>query len=315
MRRWAENMGEAALLLLVFAGLVGGAGYLLLSWPGLWGGLVLAGLVMLGSGHVMPAVVLWMYGGRPLRLDEAPTLYSLTQLLAERAGLDRVPQLYYVPSQVISIFTVGRRGAAHVALSEGLICGLNTRELAGMLAHEMAHIRRGDLSVFSVADSVSRVAVLLAVLGVLLVLIGLPMSWLVYPRLSLSWGGVALLIFSPTVLGLCQLMLGRHREVEADAEAVGMTGDPIGLLHGLRKFDLVEFRPLQRIVLSGYRTKEPSLVRGGLSLSHRLRRLRGKHASASSPVRALPLYTQLGLGNLHSLVTRPPRWHWTGLWY
>ena len=77
-------------------------------------------------------------------------------MLAERASLPGTPVLYYVPSRLINAFAVGNAKRSAIALTDGLLRNLPRRELAAVIAHEVAHIAHGDLRVMGLADYVSR---------------------------------------------------------------------------------------------------------------------------------------------------------------
>ncbi|MFH4209857.1 M48 family metalloprotease, partial [Acinetobacter baumannii] len=85
--------------------------------------------------------------------------------LAARAGLPAVPVPHYVPSGVVNAFATGTKHHAAIALTDGLLRSRTPRELNGVLGHEIAHIANEDLRVMGLADSISRLTHLLALLG------------------------------------------------------------------------------------------------------------------------------------------------------
>ena len=76
--------------------------------------------------------------------------------LAARAGLRHRPRLYYIPSRMLNAFAVGERDDAVIALTDGMLRTLSLRELAGVLGHELSHIRNNDLWLMGLADLVGR---------------------------------------------------------------------------------------------------------------------------------------------------------------
>jgi len=92
-------------------------------------------------------------------------LHDITAQLARAAGLASVPLLFYVPSAGMNAFAMQERGEALIAVTDGLLRGLNRRELTGVLAHEISHIRNGDLGVMMLADMLSRMTAALALLS------------------------------------------------------------------------------------------------------------------------------------------------------
>lgn len=128
-------------------------------------------------------LTLRLYGARPLHPNEAPDLWAVLRELAARAGLPAVPVPHYVPSGVVNAFATGTKHHAAIALTDGLLRSLTPRELTGVLGHEIAHIANEDLRVMGLADSISRLTHLLALLGQIMLLFSLP---------ALLWGTVAI---------------------------------------------------------------------------------------------------------------------------
>ena len=97
-----------------------------------------------------------MYRAREIGRRDLPEVLQVLEALAERAGLARVPRLYYVPSTMLNAFAVGGRDDAVIAMTDGMLRALTLRELAGVLAHEVSHIRNRDLWLMSIADLAGR---------------------------------------------------------------------------------------------------------------------------------------------------------------
>lgn len=276
---WLNTLHTA--LLLVFM-----AGYLaLLGWL-LWGiaGLaLLVGVLILPFGIILPpAVVMRRFDGVLISFEQAPWLFSMVTELSARAGLLDPPALYYVPNSVANAFTVGNRRQVAVALTDGLLRGLDKRELAGVLAHEIGHIHSGDIRVMALADVMSRAITLCAQIGLLLVLIGLPLmlmgDMVINPLL------VMLLILAPYPAALAQLALSRIREYDADRFAISLTGDPDALADALEKLEDTRESWLSHILLPGYR-REPALLRSHPSSARRIARLKQFSEGADYPMR------------------------------
>ena len=106
-----------------------------------------------------------MYGATRLGPGQAPSLSAALLELSQRAGLSEVPDLYYLPSSMVNAFTVGRRREAAIAVTDGLLRTLDIRELTGVVAHEVSHIRNNDIWVMGVADLFSRLTSLLSLFG------------------------------------------------------------------------------------------------------------------------------------------------------
>jgi heat shock protein HtpX len=164
-----------------------------------------------------------------LHPDEAPDLWAVLRELAARAGLPAVPVPHYVPSGVVNAFATGSKHHAAIALTDGLLRSLTPRELTGVLGHEIAHIANEDLRVMGLADSISRLTHLLALLGQLASAI----AWSHGSQLArvASTGGRA-------TAGLAgSVGLVRVREFDADRLAAELTGDPHGLASALAKIE------------------------------------------------------------------------------
>ncbi|GAB6040540.1 zinc metalloprotease HtpX [Endothiovibrio diazotrophicus] len=307
-----HNRLQAVLIIGGMALLLGLCGELLLGEGAfLWLALI-TGATLLLTPQIPPRAVMRLYRARPIERWELPELAAMIETLAARARLPAVPQLYYVPSATLNAFTVGNRENAAVAVTDGLLRGLDARELAGVLAHEVSHIAHHDIRVMGLADTVSRLTGLMAGLGLLLTLVGLPLWLLGLAEISLS--GLALLLFAPTLAALLQAALSRSREFEADLGAAELTGDPQGLASALARLEYPAWSGWRRIFAPRGRESAPSSLRSHPSTEERIRRLlelaprrRVEPFSFASPSRRLPPD--------FIVVTRRPRHHWSGLWY
>lgn len=264
---------------------------------------------------VSPRLVMALYQARPVAYAEAPRIYAVLQELARRAGLTRLPVLYYVPTRLMNAFTSGTREDAAIALSDGLLRRMDLRELAGVLAHEVSHIANGDTRVMALADLVTRITGLLSLAGQLLLLVSLPL-WLL-TGVSVPWVPLLVLALAPTVSALVQLALSRSREYEADRSAVELSGDPEGLAWALEKLDHDQRGPWERLMLPGQRIPGPSVLRTHPPTAERVRRLLelGARERLPRPVLAsAPDRARDPFGFLQQHLPLP-RWHVSGLWY
>ena len=277
----------------------------------IWSIFLTLGLFLL-TPHISPRMVLRLYGARPLQPVEAPRLHELVAELARRADLPRPPRLYYVPSRVMNAFAVGRRDDAAVGVTDGLLRQLNLRELAGVLAHEISHIRNNDMWVMGLADMMSRTADMLSLFGQLLLFVNLPL--LLFGQVRISWLAILVLLFAPSLIALLQLALSRTREFDADLGAVTLTGDPEGLASALSRLERQQRSWLGRILLPGRREPEPSLLRTHPATEERIARLRALRRAPDTPHLALPPHP-LSLSDRLPRVQRIPRRRPGGLWH
>jgi heat shock protein HtpX len=305
--------------------LLGGMALLLMLLGWLIAGVIGVGVAVLGvvlllsSQGISPQLILRMYRARPLSVYEAPELVQLVHTLAQRAELPATPQLYYIPSAIMNALSVGQQGNAALGVTDALLRRLTRRELVGVLAHEISHIRNNDTWVMSLADIVSRLTSLLSLSGQFLLIISLPM--LLLGNYRPPWLLYALLIFAPTLSTLLQLALSRTREFDADLEAIKLTGDPQGLASALAKLERYQRGILQRMLLPRQRIPAPSLLRTHPATEARIQRLltlTDKPAPQDPVPPAVPLHllaedSPLAL-QMPQLI-RGPRWRLTGLWF
>ena len=270
-RQKARNVAQGVLLLGGLLGVAAGLAWLVLGLLGLvW--IVVVGAMVLVLGSRIPArTVLAMYAAEPLPYEAAPDLHWMVQALSERAGLHRTPPLYYVPSPVPNCICVGQGNEVVLAVTDGLLRRLTRREVLGVIAHEVGHLRAGDTRVMALSDAISRIAQWLSYLGVFSVLVSLPLLLEGEPRLLVL---SAALVALPLVITLLQLALSRSREFDADLSAARLTGDPEGLAAALEVLELSTGRLWERILVSRSRVPDPLLLRTHPSTADRVRRLR-----------------------------------------
>jgi heat shock protein HtpX len=296
-------LGGLAALLMAIGWVLGGASGLL--WAGVLGG---AGLLF--TPRISPALILRMYNARPLPPIEAPGLYALVERLAAQAGLVRAPTLYYLPTQVMNAFSVGRRGEAVIAVTDGLLRSMPPRQLTGVLAHEIGHIRHNDMWIMSLADAVSRIVRAMSFMGQVLILINLPM-YLLHSG-SMPWLPLLLLVAAPSLSALLQLALSRNREFDADLEAARVTGDPLGLADALVRLEAQQTRMWRYLLWPGSPNRQPSLLRTHPNSEARIARLRALLPAAQPMAVAEP---PLFAAERWAVPQSPPRGHWHGLWF
>ncbi|MFQ5713372.1 MAG: zinc metalloprotease HtpX [Candidatus Scalinduaceae bacterium] len=124
--------------------------------------------------RISPHLILKMYNGKSLAYHEASRLYDILSELSIRAQLDSIPHLYYLPSKIMNAFAVGSREDAAIGITDGMLRHLNLRELTGILAHEVSHIRNNDMKVMGTADMISRLTNAFSTVGQFLLIINLP---------------------------------------------------------------------------------------------------------------------------------------------
>jgi heat shock protein HtpX len=311
-----RNNLQSAGLVLVLASLLVSLAWLIGGEPFAWGALFAVALLYLINPVASPRLVMSLYHARPIAYGEAAGLYQIVEELSRRAGLQRLPKLYYLPTRVMNAFTSGSRNAAAIAVSDGLLRAMSPREVAGVLAHEVSHLANGDTRVMSFADLVSRVTGTLSLAGKITLLASLPL-WLL-TETDVPWLLILVLLVAPTLSSLIQLALSRSREYEADRTAAELSGDPDGLAAALLKLERGQGRIWARSMLPGYRIPEPSPLRTHPPTGERVRRLRELREReflplpVAGPARGTPFG---GIRVLDQGLPLPPRRHFGGLWY
>ncbi|MBT3047570.1 MAG: M48 family metalloprotease [gamma proteobacterium symbiont of Ctena orbiculata] len=307
----AKNLLQSLILIISLGGLCAWLAWFL-------GGLPLAlatAIVILIAYQLNPVAspewAMRLFRARRLLPEEAPALYQLMSQLGARAGLETVPSLYYLPSDVMNAFTTGTRERAAIAISDGLLRRMEWRELAGVLAHELMHVVNQDTRLMAFADLTSRITGFLSVIGQLLLLINLPL--MLFGETALPWFPILLMLIAPSLSALAQLALSRSREYEADLGAARLTGDPVGLASALNRLEPPRHRLLERLLHPGPRIPDPSLLRTHPPTEERVERLMALTPLDSSTLGVV--VSPLNMSNLLAHNPYRPRWHRNGMWY
>jgi heat shock protein HtpX len=297
--------------------LIGGIGaimalcaYVLWGHSGVVWGFVLTGGLLLVSPRIAPDLIMRMYGARRIGPADGAPVLRIVDELSSRAELPAPPHLYVIPSPIINAFATGVKTNSLLAVTQGLLSRLNARELTGVLAHEMAHIRHNDLWVMSLADTMSRFTYFMSMFGVVLFLFSLPAALLgakTFPLLA-----ILLLYFAPTASNLLQLGLSRAREYDADLEGARLSGDPEGLASALQKIEATQGRVWENIFMPGRNVPVPSILRTHPATAERIRRLRELSEPPRPPLRAAGAED---VASHFQPARATPRYHLSGLWY
>ena len=286
--------------------------YVVIGFEGVLWALFLSITLLLISPQIPPQLVLKMYSARLLYQSQAGEIHQIINELSRRAGLTTTPQIYYIPSSTINAFTVGSKKNPSIALTEGLLNILSTRELVAVLAHEVSHIYHNDMMVMSFADIINRVATMLSLLGITILCFSLPFYAL--GLIKLYWPAILILILSPLVLSIIQLTLSRTREFSADMKAISLTGDAEGLVMALNKINVSATSTLTQIFFPMKKRTELSVLRTHPKTEERIKRLLSLH-SYQIPKLDYQHYQQFISPNHYQILVRNPRWHISGLWY
>jgi heat shock protein HtpX len=226
------NMARTALLLAALTALFLACGWLL----GGREGVLIAFLVALGTNAYAfwnsDRMVLRMHNARPVSPDSAPELYRLVQGLARRADLP-MPALYLIESDQPNAFATGRDPHhAAVAVTRGLLQRLDQREVAGVVAHELAHIKHRDTLTTTVAATIAGAIGFLAQLAFLF---GRSRDGARANPIA----ALLVLLVAPLAATLVQLAISRTREFAADRLGAEIAGDSMGLASALNDIERI----------------------------------------------------------------------------
>ena len=270
-RRRHHARMHSALLLIAMAALLSYCGWIVAAWDGVLWSLAGGAMMFVLVRRVPPDLMLQAMGARPVTRWEAPMLYEILDALCRQARLYRIPHLCWVAERFPVAFTIGQGEVATIALSKGLASDMSAREVRGILAHEIVHIRNGDLALMQLAMVVGRLTRTVSQIAFLLVFFNLFLRTISIPSLPIV--PLLVLALAPLAVGLMQLSLSRAREGEADLEAAELTGDPYGLA-----FALIKMRRREQMLLRGRfpgvaPLRVPSLFRDHPATEERIRAL------------------------------------------
>jgi heat shock protein HtpX len=162
-------------------------------------------------------------------------LHQLVSRLARQANLPQ-PRVYVIPDHSPNAFATGRNPShAAVAATQGILQALDQRELEGVIAHELAHVKHRDILISSVAATVAAAIMMLARMAQFAAFFGGGRS---DDRDGPSPIGLLFtIILAPIAAMLIQAAISRSREFAADAGAATIVGSPYGLVDALKKID------------------------------------------------------------------------------
>ena len=202
--------------------------------------LIFAGAMNFFSYWFSDKIVLKMYGGQQITANDDPELYSLVQELAAKGGLP-MPKVYVIPEDAPNAFATGRNPEhAAVAVTQGIRRILNKRELAGVLGHELAHVKHRDILISSIAATLAGAISYMAQMAQFAAIFGGGRSR--DDGEGNGGGGIFGLLFmmivAPIAAMLIQMAVSRSREFMADAGGAKISGDPLALAGALRKLHM-----------------------------------------------------------------------------
>jgi heat shock protein HtpX len=223
------NFLRTTILLAALTALFMGVGYLVGGTGGMWIAFVIAALTNIFGYWNSDKLVLRMQNAHEVDPRTQPDLYRTVEALSERAGIP-TPKLYVIDTDQPNAFATGRDPQnAAVAVSSGLLRYLEPREVAAVIAHELAHIKNRDTLTMTITATFAGAISMLAQFG-------------------LFFGGgnsrdnplgpigvLIAVIVAPIAAVLVQMAVSRTREYEADKDGATILGDPMALASALNK--------------------------------------------------------------------------------
>jgi heat shock protein HtpX len=200
-------------------------------------GMALALVVALGmnvfSYWFSDQLVLRMVNAREVDAASAPQFYRLVAELAQRAGLP-MPRVYLIDDDSPNAFATGRDpNHAAVAATTGILRALSERELRGVMAHELAHVKHRDILISTISATMAGAISMLA--NVAMFFGGRDQEG----RPANPIAGLLVAILAPIAAGLIQMAISRAREFEADRGGAEISGDPRALASALEKIHAI----------------------------------------------------------------------------
>ena len=244
----------AALLGLMSGLLVMGGYWATGTNQGAFIGLAIAAITSFGSWFYSDKAALAAYKAQPIERSQAPELYDMVADLAKKADLP-MPKVALVPTQTPNAFATGRNpNHAAVAVTQGIMQILDRDELAGVIAHELTHIKNRDTLTQAVAGT----------LGGAVTFLGRMLSFgAMYGPVNRDHrqggnplGVLILVIIAPVAASIIQMAISRTREFSADRGAAEITGNPMALASALQKLESIG----KQVPMNGNPAFEPVLI-------------------------------------------------------
>lgn len=226
------NIFKTALLIAAMTVLLGWVGLMIGGESGMIIALIVAAAMNVGSYWFSDKIVLKMYGAKEIESGE---VYEIVRALAQRAQLP-MPRVYIIDNPQPNAFATGRSPAhAAVAVHTGLMRILSPREMAGVIAHELSHIKNRDTLTMTITATIAGAIGMLA-------------------NFAMFFGGshtdengnrtgvnpivgILIMFLAPLAAGLVQMAISRTREYSADRSGAEICGDPEALASALLKLE------------------------------------------------------------------------------
>lgn len=225
------NAVKTAFLMALMMALFLFIGYLLGGNTGITIALVFSLIMNFGSFWFSDKIVLAMYRAKQVNRETAPKFYDMVERLAKQADLP-MPKVYLIDDPTPNAFATGRSPKkAAVAATTGILQGLSNDELAGVMAHELAHVKHRDTLIGTIAATLVGSISYIAHMAGWIFMFGRGDD----DSPGAGVGGLILLILSPILAMLLQMAISRSREFAADRGGAEISGSPLALASALQK--------------------------------------------------------------------------------
>jgi len=234
------NTTKTTLLLAALTGFFVFVGGALGGTSGMVIALLFAVTINMAAWWFSDKMALKMSRAREVTPAEAPELHRMVEVLAQRAGIPK-PSVHIIDSPAPNAFATGRSPAkGAVAVTTRITQVLNRDELAGVIAHELAHIKNRDTLISSIAATFAGAISMIADMAIWSMIFGGG------DEEEGAGGGIMMLFLAPIAALIIQMAISRSREFVADAEGARILGDPQPLADALRKIESsVKQRPME----------------------------------------------------------------------
>ncbi|MGF7157967.1 zinc metalloprotease HtpX [Bartonella heixiaziensis] len=226
------NIVRTAMLLAFMTALFMGVGFLIGGGNGMIIALLIASGLNFFSYWNSDKIVLRMYGAREVDHNSSPVYYQIVSNLARKASLPQ-PKVYIIESAQPNAFATGRNPQnAAVAASTGLLEQLSAEEIAGVMAHELAHIEHRDTLTMTLTATIAGA---ISMLGNFAFFMGGQRNSSEHSHGAGAIGSIIAVLVAPFAAMLVQMAISRTREYAADRRGAEICGNPLWLASALRK--------------------------------------------------------------------------------
>ncbi|MCK5236770.1 MAG: zinc metalloprotease HtpX [Deltaproteobacteria bacterium] len=237
------NYVKTAILLAALAALLIFAGGALGGKQGAMIGLVLAGVMNIGSYWFSDKIILRMYKAKEVTSETDPELTGIVSELAQKARLP-MPKVYVMDKDVPNAFATGRNPHhAAVAVTSGIRKILTREELMGVMAHELAHVQNRDILIATISATIAGAISYMAQIAMWSSMFGGRGNRSVHPAVL-----IVMMILAPIAAMIIQMAISRSREYVADKVGAEIVGNPTYLAEALKKLEYHNQRaPMQKV--------------------------------------------------------------------